>query len=161
MLAYNPDSVAVGLFCDPVLIGCCRNPVGVNGTYLRSCHPGGMQDGSRWSFRGSRENDHRLTGAEAGCIPEGCQTHQTSVSLRVKRCGQVQKLIRITAIAGGLSGIPAGRTVPLPQVSGGRSGEKTERPPATFCQPFGLRTEVKNDTDFTSVSSFRSPKRFS
>jgi hypothetical protein len=63
-------------------------------------HPEGMPDGSRWSFRGSRENDHRLTGSEAGC------------------------------------------TGSSPQLSGGRSREKSERPPATFCQPFGLSTEV-------------------
>src|SRR5260370_2764980 len=33
-------------------------------------HPGGVQDGSGWSFRGSRENDHRGTSG-ADCIPEG------------------------------------------------------------------------------------------
>jgi hypothetical protein len=113
-----------------------------NGTHLSSCHPGGMPDGSRWSFRGSRENDHRLTGARAGCIPKGCQTQQSSVSLRFRRRGQARKLIRVTAIAGGLSGIPAGCIGPSPQPSGGRSGEKTERPPAAFCKPFGLRKEV-------------------
>ena len=39
----------------------------------RELHPGGMQDGSRWSFRGTRENDHRKAD-EMACIPEGCQT---------------------------------------------------------------------------------------
>ena len=38
----------------------------------RELHPGGMQEGSRWSFRGTRENDHRIA-HEMPCIPEGCQ----------------------------------------------------------------------------------------
>jgi hypothetical protein len=38
-----------------------------------------------------------------------------------------------------------------PRLSGGRSGEKTERPPDTFCQPFGLNTEVL----FERRSTFR------
>jgi hypothetical protein len=94
--------------------------------------PGGISDASRWSFRGTRENDHRL---------RLCRIHASRRDARllrnVLRAFQGERMRGYNTLATEIwhpSGMLRSYRDAVPVVVPG------ERPPATFCQPFRLRT---------------------
>jgi hypothetical protein len=95
-------------------------------TDRREGQPGGLVDGSRWSFgvKGERPPGSRV---EWPSTPEGCQTQPG------RHC-----LARSSRLRSDESGTPAGVQDIWHVVTRRSPPPNPRRPPATLCQPFGL-----------------------
>ena len=94
-----------------------------------SVQPGGVADGSRWSFRGRRGKRPPDTGTREDCIPEGCQNRAcvSKVSLFPSTTNDRRPELWHPFWVQG-QGCVCPVVGPL----------HPSRPPATICQPSGL-----------------------